>query len=192
MNVHTLPSALMRPALERNWWLLLIRGLIAILFGILAMVWPGLTLIALVLLYGAYALADGLVALFAAIKGGNVAPRWWLVLAGLSGILFGALTLLWPQITGLVLLWFIAGWSIVVGIMQIAGAIRLRREISNEWMLIAGGILAVLFGLVLFLRPGPGALGVAFAIGAFAIAYGILFVSFSLKLRKEQLQHPLA
>lgn len=189
MNVHVMPSEMMLHALERNWWLLLIRGLLAIAFGLLAVLWPAITLLALVLLYGAFALADGVVALFAAIKGGSVAPRWWLALVGISGLLFGALTLFLPKITGLVLLWLIAGWSIIGGIMQIIGAIRIRKEINNEWLLIAGGVLAVLFGLVLFARPGAGALGVAFAIGVFAIAYGILLVSFSLKLRKHEHEH---
>jgi uncharacterized membrane protein HdeD (DUF308 family) len=177
---------MMLQALERNWWLLLLRGVLAIAFGVLTIIWPGLTLIALVLLYGAYALADGVVTLFASIKGGSVAPRWWLAIVGLVGIAFGALTLLWPQITGLVLLWFIAGWSIAVGVMQIIGAVRVRKEISNEWLLIAGGVLSVLFGLLLFFRPGAGALGLAFAIGVYAIAYGILFISFALRLHKHE------
>jgi len=185
MNAHIMPSGMMLPALERNWGLLLVRGILAIAFGVLTIVWPGLTLIALVLMYGAFALADGIITLFAAIKGGSVAPRWWLAIVGLVGIAFGALTLLWPQITGLVLLWFIAGWSIAVGVMQIIGAIRLRKEINNEWLLIAGGVLAVLFGFMLFFRPGAGALGVAFAIGVYAIAYGILFISFALRLHKH-------
>ena len=182
-------SELMLHSLEKNWWLLLLRGLLAVLFGVLAIIWPGLTLIALVMIYGAYAIADGVVAIIAAIKGGSAAPRWWLALVGLAGIGVGVLTLMWPQITGLVLLWLIAAWAIVVGVMQIVGAIRIREEIKNEWMLIAGGVLSVLFGLVLALRPGPGALGLAFAIGVFAIAYGILSIGFSVRLHRHEHAH---
>lgn len=189
MNTHIMPSEMMLHALEKNWWLLLIRGLLVVLFGIFALAWPGLTLLALVILYGAFALVDGVIAIIAAIKGGSVAPRWWLAIVGLAGILFGALTLGWPQITGLALLWLIAAWSIAVGLMQIVGAIRIRKEIDNEWLLIAGGVLAVLFGLVLFARPGAGALGLAFAIGVFAIAYGLLFIAFALRLRKHERAH---
>jgi uncharacterized membrane protein HdeD (DUF308 family) len=175
--------------LERNWWLLALRGVAAIVFGVLALLWPGLTLVALVLLWGAFAVADGIAALVAAIRGGAFAPRWWLALVGIAGIVVGTLTLLWPRITGLVLLWFIAGWAVAVGAMQIVGAIRLRKEISNEWLLIAGGILSLLFGIVLFWRPGAGALGLAFAIGVFAIVYGVLLVSLALRLHRHEQTH---
>src|SRR6516162_1041 len=114
-------------ALAKHWWLLLLRGICAILFGVLTFVWPGITLLTLVLLYGAYALADGVLALAEAIMGGAPAPRWWLAL--------GILTFAWPGITALVLLLFIAGWAIATGILQIVGAIRLRKEIDNEWLL---------------------------------------------------------
>lgn len=171
--------------LAKNWWLILLRGLIAILFGILTFVWPGITLLTLVLLYGAFAFVDGVLSLFAAIRGGAPAPRWWLVIVGLLGIAVGVLTLLWPGITGLVLLFFIAGWAIATGIMEIIGAIRLRHEIDDEWWLIATGVLSVLFGIMIAVQPGAGALALVFVIGAFAIIYGIMLVSFSLRLRRH-------
>src|SRR5215813_3036912 len=181
-----LPGLLLH-ALAKHWWLLLLRGLCAILFGVLTFVWPGITLLTLVLLYGAFALADGVLALAEAIMGGAPAPRWWLALVGLLGIAVGILTFAWPGITGLVLLMFIAGWAIATGILQIIGAINLRKEIDNEWLLIASGALSVLFGVLMIAQPRVGAVALAFAIAAFAIAYGILTVGFALRLRRHAL-----
>lgn len=178
----------MRPMLDslaRNWWLILIRGICAIIFGVLTFAWPGLTLVTLILLYGFFALFDGGAAIAAAIMGGASAPRWWLALVGVVGIAVGAITLMMPGLTGFVLLFFIAGWSIASGILEIYGAIKLREEIDDEWLLIASGVLAVLFGVLIILFPGAGALGLALAIGAFAILYGILLVGFSVRLKKH-------
>lgn len=173
--------------LAKNWWLILLRGICAVIFGVLTFVWPGVTLVTLVLLYGIFALADGALALFAAItgdKGDAPAPRWWLAAIGILGICAGVLTLLWPGMTAMVLLVFIAAWSIATGIMQIVGAIRLRKEIEDEWLLIASGALSVLFGLLLLAWPGAGALAMVLVIGSFAILYGLLSITFSLRLRK--------
>jgi uncharacterized membrane protein HdeD (DUF308 family) len=173
------------PALAKNWWLVLLRGIAAIVFGLLAFAWPGLTLLTLVLFYGAFALVDGVLAVIAAIKGGTPAPRWWLAIVGIAGIVAGALTFLWPGITALVLLFFIAGWAIAIGIFEIVGAIKLRKEIDNEWLLIAGGVLSVLFGIAVLIMPGAGALAVVWMIGIYAIIYGVILVMFALRLRKE-------
>lgn len=178
-------SSLLLHALARNWWLILLRGICAIVFGILAFSWPGITLLTLVLLYGAYALADGLFSLIAAFKHGETGSRWWLALVGLCGIAAGILTFLWPGITGLILLFFIAGWAIAAGIFEIVGAIRLRKEISDEWLLILSGIISVLFGLALLARPGAGALALAWLIGFYAIVFGILNVAFAIRLRRH-------
>ena len=151
----------------------------------LAFAWPGVTLVTLVVLYGAFALADGVLAVAAAITGGSAAPRWWLAIVGLAGIAAGLLTFLWPGVTALVLLVFIAIWAIVTGVLQIVGAIQLRKEIDNEWLLIVGGVLSVLFGLAVLVRPGAGALALIFVIGAFAIAYGIILVAFAFRLRRH-------
>jgi uncharacterized membrane protein HdeD (DUF308 family) len=134
-------------------------------------------------MYGVFVLADGVFSVVAAIMGGAPAPRWWLAVVGLLGIAVGILTFVMPGVTALVLLMFIAGWAIVTGILQIVGAIRLRKEIDNEWHLVACGVLTVLFGLLLAVQPGTGALALLFVIGAYAILYGILLVWFSLKLR---------
>ena len=172
-------------ALANNWWLLLLRGLCAILFGVLTFAWPGVTLLTLVLLYGAYALIDGVIAIAAAVRGGAPAPRWWLAVVGLLGIAAGVVTLLLPGMTALLLLLFIAAWAIASGAMQIIGAIRLRKEIDNEWWLVAGGVLSVIFGLVLAVQPGTGALALLFVIGIYAIVHGVMLISFSLRLRKH-------
>ena len=176
---------LMLHELCRNWWLLLLRGIAAFAFGVLTFVWPGMTLLTLVLLYGAYAFIDGVLAISAAVMGGAPAPRWWLAIIGLLGIAVGILTFAWPGVTALVLLLFIAGWAIATGILQIVGAIRLRKEIDNEWLLIAGGVLSVLFGLILVAQPGTGALALLYVIGFYAILNGILLVGLSLRLRKH-------
>ena len=172
--------------LSQNWWLILLRGICAILFGLLAFAWPGMTLWVLVVLYGVYALVDGVLALVAACSGGNVAPRWWLILIGILGLAVGCMTFFYPAVTAIVLLVFIAIWSIVQGVFAIAGAIQLRKEIDNEWLLILNGILSILFGVFVLISPGAGALAIAWVIGAYAIAFGILLVGFSMRLRKHR------
>jgi len=175
----------MLDALAKNWWLVLLRGLCAVIFGVLAFAWPGITLVTLVLLYGGFALADGILAIAAAIMGSHSAPRWWLAVMGLLGISAGILTFVWPSITALVLLMFIAFWAIATGVMQIIGAIKLRKEIDNELFLILGGILSVVFGVVMLAQPGAGALALVLVIGGYAIVYGVLLIAFSLRLHRH-------
>ena len=169
--------------LARNWWLLLLRGIAAIVFGVLTFVWPGLTLLTLLFLYGAFALVDGILSLVAALMGGAPAPRWWLAIVGVLGLAAGILTFAWPGVTALVLLLFIAFWAIATGVMQIVGAIKLRKEIDNEWLLIFCGVLSVLFGLILIVQPQTGALALVFLIGFYAILEGIGLVALSQRLR---------
>ena len=175
-------------ALARNWWLILLRGVCAIVFGVLTFIWPGVTLFTLVLLYGAFALADGIFSLAAAITGNTPTPRWWLAVVGLLGIAAGAMTFLWPGLTAVVLQVFIACWAIAVGCLQIIGAIQLRKELRDEWLLIAGGAVSIAFGIVLLTKPGVGALALLYVIGAYAMLYGLLLVWFSLRLRHHN--HP--
>jgi uncharacterized membrane protein HdeD (DUF308 family) len=171
--------------LAKNWWLLLLRGIAAIIFGVLAFAWPGITLLTLILLYAAYALADGVLAIIAAITGGAPAPRWWLAIVGLVGIGAGLLTFLMPGVTAIVLLFFIAGWAIATGVFQIIGAIQLRKEIDNEWLLIAGGVISVLFGIGILMAPGAGALALVWVIGLYAVVEGVLFVALAFRLKKH-------
>ena len=172
--------------LARYWWLTLLRGVAAIIFGVLAFIWPGITLVTLVLFWGAFTLVDGILALAHAIMGGDVGSRWWLALIGVLGIIVGLLTFLMPGVTALVLLVFIATWAIVLGVFQIVGAIRVRKEIDNEWTLGLGGVISVLFGVILLVAPGAGAIGLIWAIASFAIVFGILLVMAALKLKNHQ------
>jgi uncharacterized membrane protein HdeD (DUF308 family) len=183
------PAVSQRPILDtlaKSWWLVLLRGIAAIVFGVLAFIWPGLTLLTLVILYGAYALVDGVITLIAAFSGGaKPVPTWWLIVVGLAGVVAGIVTFLWPGITALVLIVFIGAWAIVHGIFEIIGAIRLRKEIDNEWWLILAGALSVIFGVIVLAAPGAGALGLIWVIGGYSIAFGILLVGLSLRLRKH-------
>lgn len=168
----------------RNWWMLALRGMFAILFGVLAFLLPGLTLAALVLLFGAYAFVDGLFAIVAGIRSYGEQARWWaLVLEGIVGVVVGVLTFLYPGITALVLLYFIAAWALITGVLEIVAAIRLRKEIQGEWMLALAGIASVLFGILLLVLPGSGALAVIWLIGSYAVVFGILLLILAFRLR---------
>ncbi len=163
----------------RNWWLLALRGLAAILFGILAFAWPGIVLITLIYLWGAYAIVDGLAASVVGFK-----ERWWAMVAvGLIGVVAGVATFVWPGITGMILLYVIAASAIVQGIFQIVAGIQLRKEIEGEIFLILGGLAAIAFGFLLIARPGTGALSVIWLIGSFAIALGVLALVVAFRLR---------
>lgn len=176
-------ESIVRSALQRSWWLLLLRGLIAIVFGVVTFVWPQISLLSLILVYGIYAVADGVLALIAAIRGGGIAPRWWLALGGVVSILAGALAFVWPGLTALVLIYLIGFWSIMRGALEIFGAIRLRKEIANEWTLIAAGALSVIFGLILVFAPGAGAMGLLWLIAAWAILFGGLLIFLAFRVR---------
>jgi len=172
--------------LAENWWLLLLRGLAAIAFGVIAFFWPGITLLSLTYLWGAYALADGVFSLWAATAGpsGDASSRWWLALMGVVSILASAVAFFWPGVTALVLLMFIAAWAIVIGALLIYGAIELRKVIANEWWLILSGVLSIAFGVLMVLRPGAGAVAVIWTIAWYAIVFGCLLIGLALRLKK--------
>lgn len=175
----------MRENLTRYWWAVVLRGAAAILFGIMALIWPDITLIVLVALFGAYVLVDGIISLATAIAGSRGrGRRGWLVFEGIVSVLLGVLTFLWPDITALVLLWVIAAWALVTGVLEIVAAVRLRREIRGEWLLALGGVLSVLFGILLIVWPAAGALAVVFLIGIYAIMFGAALVGLGLRLRR--------
>jgi uncharacterized membrane protein HdeD (DUF308 family) len=165
--------------LAQHWWVLLLRGVLAILFGVMAFAWPGLTVALLVLIWGAYAFIDGVFSLTAGIR----AKYGTLILLGLLGIAAGILTFVWPAITAITLLWIIAFWAIFAGVMQIAAAIRLRKEIQGEWLLILSGICTVALGVLLAMYPGAGAVSIAWLIASFAVAWGILLCILAFKLK---------
>jgi uncharacterized membrane protein HdeD (DUF308 family) len=173
-------------SLAENWWLLLLRGFAAIAFGVLAFFWPGLTLITLTWLWGAYALSDGIIAIGAAFNasGGDAGPRWWLGLSGVVSILAGVVAFWYTGMTTLVLLMFIAVWAVIIGATQIWGAIALRRALQNEWLLILNGALSIAFGVILMAQPGTGALAVAWMIAWYAMLFGCLYIALAFRLRK--------
>ena len=173
-------------SLADNWWLLLLRGIAAIAFGVLAFFWPGLTLVTLTLLWGAYALMDGVIAIWAAFNasGGDAGPRWWLGLSGVVSILAGVVTFYYTGETTLVLLMFIAVWAIVIGALQIWGAIGLRKVLQHEWLLILNGVLSIAFGVILMVQPGAGVLAVAWMIAWYAILFGCLYIALAFRLRQ--------
>lgn len=177
------PGAILLHSLAKHWWVLLLRGIAAIVFGVLAFAWPGITIVSLVILYGAYALVDGVFSIIAAISGGTPAPRWWLAIVGVAGILAGIISFAMPGMVAIYLLLFMGAWAIVSGVFEIIGAIRLRKEIDNEWMLILHGVLTVLFGIILVAMPGTGALALIWVIGAYAVAAGVIMVALSFKLK---------
>jgi uncharacterized membrane protein HdeD (DUF308 family) len=174
----------MADTLHRGWLVLLLRGIAAIAFGLLAWSRPGVTLAAIVFLFGAYVLFDGILATWTAISRRKEQQYWWLLLlGGLAGIAIGVLTFTSPHITALLLLFYIAAWAIIRGVFEIAAAIRLRKEIEGEWLLIISGAISVLFGILLLARPGAGVLAVLWLISIFAITTGILLVMLAFKVR---------
>ena len=177
-------EGLVKSALHRSWWLLLLRGIAAVAFGVLTFVWPQISLLTLIMVYGVYALIDGVLALIAAIRGGGVVPRWWLALGGVVSILAAVVAFAWPGLTALVLVYLIGFWSILRGVLEIIGAIRLRNEIANEWTLGVAGALSVIFGLILVFMPGAGALGLLWLIAAWAVLFGLLLIWVAFKVRK--------
>ena len=174
----------MASELARNWWLVALRGVLGILFGIGAFVWPGATLAALVLVFGAYVFVDGIFAVVAGIGMRRQLSLWWLVvLEGVAGIILGLLTFGSPDITALVLLTFIAAWSIITGIFEIVTALRLRKLIENEWLMILSGVVSIIFGILLIAQPGAGAISIVWLLGAYALFFGILTLVLAFRLR---------
>jgi len=177
-------------SLARNWWVLLVRGLLAILLGFLALAWPGPTLYAIIIMFGAFALVDGVFAVMAALLGRTGRIPWWTMLVeGVLGIGAGVVTFAWPGVTGLVLLYVIAFWSVATGIFEIAAAIRLRREIAGELLLALGGMLSILFGILLLVYPAKGILAVVWLIGVYAILFGGMLVALGARLRSIWKRH---
>ena len=180
-----MPQTALLGYLGREWGWIALRGALAILFGIIALLLPGITLAALVLVWGAYALIDGVLALVAAFRVRDFGrPMWPFLAIGALSILAGVLTFMWPGLTALVLLMLIAVWAIFTGIFQIIAAIRLRKEIDNELLLGLSGALSVMFGLLMIARPGAGALAVVWIIGFYAMFFGALLIAVAFKVRR--------
>jgi uncharacterized membrane protein HdeD (DUF308 family) len=168
----------------RNWWLLVLRGVVAILFGLVAWVWPGLTLTALVLLWGFYALADGVLALVGAFSGTSDTPWWVLALIGIVSIGAAVVAFVFPGLTAVGLLYVIAFWSLITGVSAIVAAIELRREIDGEFWLGLAGAFSILFGAILIARPGIGALAMMWMIGTYAVVFGVMLIALGFRVRR--------
>jgi uncharacterized membrane protein HdeD (DUF308 family) len=169
---------------SRQWWMFALRGLVAVVFGVVALILPEQMLQALVLMFGVFAITDGI---FTVIAGFSLAPffnRWWAVLLeGVMGTLAGLMAIFLPDITGRALLYLIAAWGLITGIFEIVAAIQFRRVITNEWMYILGGLLSILFGILLFVFPAAGAVSVIWVIGIYAFVFGIAEIIFAFRLR---------
>jgi uncharacterized membrane protein HdeD (DUF308 family) len=174
----------MLESLARYWWMVVLRGVAAVLFGVVALIWPDVSLLALVVLFGAYALVDGVVGVFAAFGPLAEGRRFWVALQGVAGILIGAISFIWPSVTTLALLYLIAAWAVVTGVLQFVAAIRLRRELHGEWLMALGGVLSVLVGIALVVWPVSGALALVVLIGAYAVVFGAVLIALGLRLRR--------
>jgi uncharacterized membrane protein HdeD (DUF308 family) len=168
--------------LADNWWVLPIRGLLAILFAVFTFANPGITLASLILLFGAYAFFDGVMHLIAAVRSGG--GEWWaLLLAGILSIGTGLVAIFYPGLTAVTLVYFIAFWSITSGASEIIAAIRLRKEIEGEWLLALAGLLSLIFGIFVAMAPGAGALGLVMVIAGYAFVAGLVLIGLGFKLR---------
>jgi uncharacterized membrane protein HdeD (DUF308 family) len=167
--------------LAANWWALALRGLVAILFGLLTFFVPGITLVTLVLLFGAYALVDGIFNVIAFFRVGS--HHWALLIEGVIGTIAGVLTFALPSITALVLLYLIAFWAILTGIFEIVAGVLLRKVMTKEWLLLLMGALSLLFGFLILFAPGAGALAIVLWIGAYALVFGVVLLALAFRLR---------
>src|SRR5580700_10177433 len=171
-------------ALARNWWMFLIRGLVAILFGILAFLWPGATIVAIGILFGAYAFVDGIFAIVAAVRAAETHQRWWpFLIEGIVGLLIAAITFYDVRITLFAIYFTIAAWAFLTGILEIVAAVHLRKHISNEIWLIVAGIASIAFGVLMVRFPLAGMLAIIWLIAAYAIIFGFTMIALALRLR---------
>jgi uncharacterized membrane protein HdeD (DUF308 family) len=171
-------------SLSQNWWLVVLRGVLAVLFGVSALIWPGITWLTLIILFGVYAIVDGLIAIWTGFSRTRETSRWWtFLLEGLLNIGAGLVALIWPGLATLVLIYMIAFWAVFTGVLEILAAIRLRHEITNEWFLALGGVLSIGLGILLFLQPAAGSLAIIWMIAGYALVFGILLVILGFRLR---------
>lgn len=170
--------------LADHWWILLVRGLLALVLGVLALLFPGAIAVALALLFGAYVLVDGVIAVVASLRMTHADGRWgWLLAEGVLGIAFGAAALAWPAISLLALVFVMGFWALLTGLVSITTAWRMRTLVRGEWFWVASGVLSVIFGIAVFLQPAAGALVLVWLFGIYAILFGIAFIGIALRLR---------
>ncbi len=182
----------MTPAIAGNWWALVVRGLIAIALGIVTLIWPGVTIGALVLLFGVYALLDGVLSFIGAVRASKHHERWgFLIGEGIIGVLAGVATFAWPAITTIALVYVVAVWAVVTGVLEILAASRLRRHIAGEILLGLAGVISIAFGILLVASPLAGALVIAVWIGVYELIFGVTLLALGVRLRSWS-RRPLA
>ncbi len=173
----------MLESFAHNWWVIALRGLVAIVFGIIALVSPQSTILALVFVFAAFVVADGFLTLFSGFETHKEDDHWWvMVLGGLVEIILGVLVVIWPQITAAVFVYLVAAWAIIVGVAEIVAAIELRGLLPNEWLMLLSGILSVVFGVMLIVYPSAGAVSLVWLIGIYAMVAGIMDIVFAFRL----------
>ncbi len=171
---------------NRFWWLMILRGILAIIFGLIALVFPGIALLAIIYVFAAYALVDGITAAVVAIQTRNSSSRWWvLLLEGLVGVVIGILVFVWPGETALVLLYLVAIWAVITGIMELSGAFVIPGAARLHWGLAIAGILSIIFGVILFIHPGAGLLAILWLVGIYAIIFGIFLIVHAIQVRSR-------
>jgi len=175
-------------ALARNWWLVVLRGVFAVLFALAAFFWPALSWLVLVTIFGIYAIVDGIVAVASGLSRTKQARWWAFLLEGLVSIAVGVAALIWPGLASFAIIILIANWAILTGIFEIVAAIRLRHEISNEWLLVFGGVLSIALGILLFIQPAAAMIAITWTLGAYALFFGVLLISLGIRLRRENLR----
>lgn len=176
--------------LARNWWMFLLRGILALVFGLVAISFPATAFLTLVVVFGVFALVDGLLAIVSAFTSNAKSENWWwLILEGVFGIVIGVLTFIQPAAMGEAWLILIGAWAVVTGVFEIVTAIRIRKLIEGELWMILGGLASVVFGFLILFNPLSAAVAVGILVGAYAILFGIIFIAFALRLRKHRTAH---
>lgn len=176
--------------LGRTWWLLVLRGVGALIFGGIALLWPDLTVRVIVIVFGAFAIADGIFEIAGGIMGNNSQENRLLrILLGVVSLGAGLVALIWPDITALAILYVIAIWALIIGVMEIIAAFRLRRQIEGEWLLGLSGVISILFGIIAIIFPGAGILSLTWLVGIYAILFGAMLIALGFRLRSWFKQH---
>jgi uncharacterized membrane protein HdeD (DUF308 family) len=177
--------------LTSNWWALALRGVLGILLGLVALTRPGVTLAAIILVVGAYMFVDGVVAIMASLRGMRAGDRWgWMLVEGIIGIVAGIIVFRTPATAAIVLVWLVAFWAIMHGAAEIGAGIRLRKMIENEWLLILAGVLSLVLGILILMRPGLGVLLLVTWIGVYALFAGIVTLMLAFRVKKWSHEHP--
>jgi uncharacterized membrane protein HdeD (DUF308 family) len=173
-----------------NWWALALRGAVAILLGLVAFTMPGLTIVALVTIFGVYAFVQGVLAIMAAVRGIREHDRWgWMLVEGIVCIVAALVAFFTPGVGALAIVWLVAAWAVVTGVLEIAAGVRLRKVIEGEWMLILAGVLALMLGFFIMSRPGLGVVLLATWLGAYAIFAGIVTLLLAFRIRNWSHEH---